>query len=102
MATVSEGTQLANRSGMTPTRLVVIFLLTSGFVLALFFDRVIAQAMAGLGWNNREVIEGLGWEVSTVVGVILGLGLAVGSWAWPQSRQLMNESASELMKVTWP
>lgn len=102
MATVSEGTQLANRSGMTPMRLVVIFLLASGLVLALFFDHILSQAFAGLGWNNREVIEGLGWNVSTVIGVVVGLGLALGAWVWPKSRQLLNESAIELMKVTWP
>lgn len=102
MATASEATQQANRSGMTPTRLVVIFLLASGFVLALFFDHVLSQAFAGLGWANREVLEGLGWQTSTVIGVALGVGGVVWAWAWPKSRQYLNESAAELMKVTWP
>lgn len=102
MATASDATQLANRSGMTPTRLVVIFLLTSGFVLAMFFDHVLSQAFAGLGWANHEVIEGLGWETSTVIGVLLGVACVAGSWMWPAARQLLNESAAELMKVTWP
>ena len=102
MATASEASQLANRSGMTPQRLVVIFLLTSGFVLALFFDHVLSQAFAGIGWGNHEVLEGLGWSTSTVIGVLLAIAAVVGSWMWPAARQLLNESAAELMKVTWP
>ena len=102
MSTQSEGTQLANRSGMTPTRLVVIFLLVTGFVLALFFDKVLGQLWAGFGWPDPEVIEGLQWHVSTVVGVVLAGGLAIGSFVWEKSRQLMSESAVELMKTTWP
>jgi preprotein translocase subunit SecE len=48
------------------------------------------------------VIEGLGWQTSTVIGVLLGIAAVVGSWMWPAARQLMSESAAELMKVTWP
>jgi preprotein translocase subunit SecE len=102
MSNASEATQLANRSGMTPQRLVVIFLLSSGFILALFFDHILSQAFAGLGWANHEVIEGLGWQTSTVIGVILGIAAVAGSWLWPAARELMSESAAELMKVTWP
>lgn len=102
MTTASEATQQANRSGMTPTRLVVIFLLASGFVLALFFDRVLSQAFAGLGWSNREVLEGLDWQTSTVIGVLAAVGTVAWAWGWPTSRHYLNESAAELMKVTWP
>jgi preprotein translocase subunit SecE len=102
MSTPSESAQLANRSGMTPTRLVVIFLLVAGFVLLLFFDKIFGDLWASLGWPNPEVIEGPGWHVSTVVSIVLAAAIAIGSWVYEKSRNLLAESANELMKVTWP
>ncbi|MFZ5469279.1 MAG: preprotein translocase subunit SecE [Myxococcota bacterium] len=102
MATAAEASQQANRSGMDPRRLVVIFLLVAGVVLALLLNHVLGLVWAQLGWRNAEVIEGLGWTVTTLLGVALTVGAAVGTWVHPRSKQLSLEVASELMKVTWP
>jgi len=101
MAT-SEASQQANRSGMDPKRLVVIFYLLSAIVLTQFFEHLLAMLWAQAGWADKEVIEGLGWNVSTLVGVALAGGGAIFAYAHPRTRQLSIEVASELMRVTWP
>jgi preprotein translocase subunit SecE len=97
-----EAAQQANRSGMDPVRLVVMFYLLGGAVLALFFGEVISLAWAKLGFADPELIEGLGWRATQMVGVVLAAALAVGAYAHPKTRSLSMEVASELMKVTWP
>lgn len=98
----SEANLLANRSGMDPRRLLAIFLICSAVVLILFFDHIFGAAWAGLGWRDPEVISGLGWHTSTIVGGALALAIVIGSYAYGTTRRFMMESASELMKVTWP
>ncbi len=102
MATASEASQQANRSGMDPKRLVVIFYLIAGIVLALFLEHVLGLLWARLGWTDRELFEGLGWRVSTLVGYLLAAGLVIGAYMHPKSHELSLDVASELMKVTWP
>jgi preprotein translocase subunit SecE len=102
MATASDATQTANRSGMDPKRLVVIFYLLGGFVTALFVEHVLSMVWDPLGFSNPELIEGLGWKVTTVLGVLLTAGLVVFCFLNPKVRALSLETASELMKVTWP
>ena len=102
MASASEASQQANRSGMDPRRLVVIFYLVFGLIVALFLDHVLDLAWAQFGWRNPEVVEGLGWKVTTLLGVLLALGLGVGAFLYPPTKQISLEVASELMKVTWP
>lgn len=102
MATASEASQQANRSGMDPKRLVVIFYLIAGIVLALFLEHVFGLLWARFGWNDRELFEGLGWRVSSLVGYLLALAIAVGAYAHPRTHALSIDCAAELMKVTWP
>ncbi|MBU8899402.1 preprotein translocase subunit SecE [Corallococcus sp. H22C18031201] len=102
MATASEASQQANRSGMDPKRLVVIFYLIAGIVLALFLEHVFGLLWARIGWNDRELFEGLGWRVSSLVGYLLALALVVGAYVNPKSHALSVDVATELMKVTWP
>ncbi|ADO72797.1 preprotein translocase subunit SecE [Stigmatella aurantiaca] len=102
MATATEASQQANRSAMDPKRLVVIFLILAGIVAALFFEHVLGLVWARFGWGDPVLIEGLDWQVSTLVGYLLALGLAVGTWFHPKSHALAIDIASELMKVTWP
>lgn len=99
---VTEASEQANRAGMDPRRLVVIFFLVFGVVLALFLEHVLAMIFARLQLGDAEVIEGLGWKVSTLVGVLLAAGALIGAWVHPVSKQLSMEVATELMKVTWP
>jgi len=102
MAAASEASQQANRSGMDPKRLVVIFFLIAGLIFALFLEQVCAQLWAWAGWSDPAVIEGLDWKVSTLVGFLLAAGLVVGAYMHPRSHTLSLDVASELLKVTWP
>lgn len=102
MATPSEATQQANRAGMDPLRLVLGFYLAATVVLGLFFAHILTAVWARVGWPNREVVPGIDADVPTVVGYVLALALAVFAWVHPTPKRLAMESASELMKVTWP
>lgn len=97
MAT-DEASQQANRAGMDPLRLVIIFYLLGGIILALFLGHVLASIFAGAGWTDAELIED--WRFSSLLGVILAAGL--GFFCFFRFRSLNMEVASELMKVTWP
>ncbi|MFN0064564.1 MAG: preprotein translocase subunit SecE [Myxococcaceae bacterium] len=100
--TANEGSQQANRSGLDPKRLVVIFYLVAAIVLALFLEHVFALVWAKLGWGDPEIIEGLGWKVSTLVGIGVAFAAAAGFYLHPTSHRLSMETSSELLKVTWP
>jgi len=102
MATSSEASQQANRSGIDPKRLVVIFYLVAGLVLMLFLDHVLSLAWARFGWSDPELIEGLQWKLSSVIAILLSAGAVVFCYLHPEVRQLSIEVATELMKVTWP
>ncbi len=99
---MTTATEQANRSGMDPQRLVVIFYLAFGVVLALFLDHVLELAWASIGLSNPDVVEGLGWRVTTLLGVVLAVGAGLFSYFYPKTKTLSLEVASELMKVTWP
>ncbi|MGZ3456896.1 MAG: preprotein translocase subunit SecE [Archangium sp.] len=102
MAAASEASQQANRSGMDPKRLVVIFFLITGLIFALFLEHVCGLIWARAGWADPTVIEGVDWQVSTLVGFLLAAGLAVGGFLYPKTHTLSLEVATEMMKVTWP
>ncbi len=102
MAAASEASQQANRSGMDPKRLVVIFFLIAGLIFALFLEHVCGLIWARAGWGDPVIIEGVGWKVSSLVGFLLAGGLAVWAYVAPKTHALSLEVASELMKVTWP
>ncbi len=102
MATATEASQQSHRSVMDPKRLVVIFYLIAGIVLALFLEHLFGLLWASAGWNDREVIEGLGWSISTLVGFALALAITIGLYAHPRTHALSLDVASALMKVTWP
>jgi preprotein translocase subunit SecE len=102
MAAASEASQQANRSGMDPKRLVVIFYLLTGLIFAVFLDHVCGLVWGRAGWSDPTIIDGLDWQVSTLVGVLLAAAAAVGAYVHPKSHALSLDVASELMKVTWP
>ena len=70
MATSNEASQQANRSGIDPKRLVVIFYLVAGVVLMLFLDHVLSLVWARFGWSDPELIEGLQWKLSSVIAIL--------------------------------
>lgn len=102
MAAASEASQQANRSGMDPKRLVVIFFLIAGLIFAFFLEHVCGLIWARLGWSDPVIIDGLDWTVSTLLGFVIAAGLVVGAYVYPKTHTLSLEVASELMKVTWP
>jgi preprotein translocase subunit SecE len=102
MAAASEASQQANRSGMDPKRLVVIFYLIAGLIFALFLEHLCGLLWGRAGWSDPTVIEGVDWQVSTLVGFLLAAALVVGAYLYPKTHALSLEVASELMKVTWP
>jgi preprotein translocase subunit SecE len=102
MATASEASQQANRSAMDPKRLVVIFLLLAGIITGLFFEHVLGLLWARFGWGDPILVEGVDWQVSSLVGYLLALGLAILIWVHPKAHAVSTDIASELMKVTWP
>jgi preprotein translocase subunit SecE len=102
MATASEASQQANRSAMDPKRLVVIFLLLAGIVTALFFEHILGAIWARAGWGDPVLVEGVDWQVSTLVGYLLAVALAVFTWVHPKTHAVAIDIANELMKVTWP
>jgi len=102
MATATEASQQSHRSVMDPKRLVVIFYLIAAIVLALFLEHVFGLLWAAAGWTDREILEGLGWNTSTLVGFALAFGAAIALYMHPRTHALSLDVASELMKVTWP
>jgi preprotein translocase subunit SecE len=102
MATATEASQQSHRSVMDPKRLVVIFYLIAGIVLALFLEHVFGLLWAAAGWTDREILEGLGWNTSTLVGFAIAFAAAIALYMHPRTHALSLDVASELMKVTWP
>ena len=99
----NDATTVANRSAMTPERLVVIFTLCLGIVLVLFLKHVIGPIWVAVGLPDRPLIEGAEeWTYSSLVAIALTIGLLGGAWANTRVRHLAFETASELMRVTWP
>lgn len=98
----NDASQQANRSGMDPTRLVLISFLVFALVLSLFLDHLLELAFASLAVRNPEILEGLGWRVTTLLGVGLSFGGAIYCWLNPKVKGLAHEVANELMRVTWP
>ncbi len=102
MPTSSEASQQANRSGIDPKRLVVIFYLASGVALILFLDHILALTWARFGWPDPGLIEGLDWKLTSIVSVLLSVGAVIFCFVNPEVHRLSIEVATELMKVTWP
>ena len=99
----NDATTVANRSAMTPERLVVIFTLCLAIVLVLFLKHVIAPVWVAVGLPDRPLIEGAEeWTYSSLVAVAIAAAVLGGAWANTRVRHLAFETASELMRVTWP
>jgi preprotein translocase subunit SecE len=63
---------------------------------------VLGLIWARIGWNDPVLVEGVDWQVTSLVGYLLAVGLVVGTWFNPKSHDIAIDIASELMKVTWP
>ena len=100
--TFTDGQHQANRSGMTPLRLVVIFTLCLAGALFLFLSHVLAPLWVASGLPDRPIIEGLEWKTTSLVALVITVALLAGAWTNTGVRTLALETASELMRVTWP
>jgi len=99
----NDATTVANRSAMTPERLVVIFTLCLAIVLVLFLKHVVGPVWVAVGLPDRPLIEGAEeWTYSSLVAVAVTGALLGAAWANSKVRRLAFETASELMRVTWP
>jgi preprotein translocase subunit SecE len=101
MAT-DEASAQANRSGMDPRRLVVIFYLLTTLITGLFFEHILGMLWGQFGWPDPILLPGPDWHMTTMLGFVLAAGVAVGCWIHPLTKGLSLECATELMKVTWP
>ena len=98
----TDATTVANRSAMTPERLVVIFTLCLGIVLGMFLQHVLAPIWVAVGLPDRPLFEGSSWTYTSLVALVLTVALLGGAWASTRVRQLSFDTAGELMRVTWP
>ncbi len=98
----TDASQQANRAGMDPKRLVVVAFLVFGIVIALFMGHLFEVAAARLGVGNGRPIEGLDWKWTDVLGIVVTAGAVAFCWTNEKIRNLALETATELMRVTWP
>jgi preprotein translocase subunit SecE len=99
----NEALHQANRAGMSPLRLVVIFTICLAAALVLFLQHVLAPLWVAAGLPDRPIFEGLTeWKTTSLVALVLTVALLGGAWLNTRVRTLAMETASELMKVTWP
>lgn len=88
---------------MSAGRLVVLFYLAAGVVLALFLGKVLGLVFAEVGVADKSAaLESIGLSPTEVLGVVLAAGIGLYCYLNAKTRTLSNEVASELMKVTWP
>jgi preprotein translocase subunit SecE len=98
-----QASEQANRAGMSPGRLVVLFYLAAGVVVALFLGKVLGLVFAEVGVGDKsDALESIGLTPTQVLGVVLAGGIGVFCYMNAKTRTISNEVASELMKVTWP
>jgi len=98
----SDASQQANRAGMDPKRLVVVAFLVFGIIIALFLGHVLETVLARVGVANGRPIEGLDWKWTDLAGIAVTAGAAAYCWTNARIRGLALETATELMRVTWP
>ncbi len=98
-----QASQQANRSGMDPRRLVVIFLILFGLVFGLFLEHILGLVWARFSLPDPMLISGLEESKLTfVLGFVLSAALMVSMLLVPRMKHASEEVATELMKVTWP
>ena len=98
----SDASQQANRAGMDPKRLVVVAYLVFGIIIALFLGHLLEVVLARVGVGNGRPIDGLDWKWTDLTGIVVTAGLVFYCWTNAKIRTLALETATELMRVTWP
>ncbi len=98
----SDASQQANRAGMDPKRLVVVAFLVFGIIIALFVGHLLEVILARTGVANGRPIEGLDWKWTDLIGIVVTAGGVAYCWTNVKVHTLALETATELMRVTWP
>jgi preprotein translocase subunit SecE len=83
-----------------PRRIVAIFYVLAALALGMFLEKVLAISFATAGVNDFAVFGD--WTLSTVLGFLLAVAIAVVVWRVPKTQRVSMEIALELRRVTWP
>jgi preprotein translocase subunit SecE len=83
-----------------PKRIVAIFYVLAALALGMFLEKVLEISFAAAGVNDLVVFGD--WTLSTVVGFLLAVAIAVVVWRVPKTQRVSMEIALELRRVTWP
>lgn len=87
---------------MQGTQRYVIMAYTAMALLAVMtFSRLFAAVFFAAGVSDAQLL-GAGFTVSSLIGMVLGVALAVVLYKNPKSSAFSNEVAAELKNVTWP
>ena len=84
-----------------PTRIVVIGFLLIAVCVGLFFEHLFGAVFAAMRWNDASLI-GESWTLSSLLGYLTAVAIAIGVWMNPRLRELSYEVAVELKKTTFP
>lgn len=85
---------------MSNQRLFALGLVGIAAFVAFVTANLIGSIFAWTGVGDIELFGGL--VLHAVLGVAIGVGLAVWGWMNPRIQEVGQEIAAELKKVTWP
>ena len=80
----------------------MVAFLVFGIIIALFMGHLLEVVLARVGVGNGRPIEGLDWKWTDLIGIVVTAGAAAYCWTNVKVRALALETATELMRVTWP
>ncbi len=83
-----------------PKRIVAISYVVAAVAIGVFLEKVLALVFGYARVNDFEVFGG--WSLSTVLGFVLAVVIAIVVWRIPKTQQVSLEVALELRRVTWP
>jgi preprotein translocase subunit SecE len=83
-----------------PTRMVAIGYLILTTAVGLFLEHLMGAIFNALRWNDKPLVGD--WTVSSLLGFVIAIGIAVAVWTNPRLNGLSFEVAQELRKVSWP
>ncbi len=91
----------ADKAGIDPRRMVVIFFVLAAIAVGVFLEKVIGLVFSYARWNDPAIF-GEDWTLATVLGFAIAAVAAVVLWRTPRTQTVSLEVASELKRVTWP
>lgn len=89
---------------MSTQRILLLGYLVLGLVLALVLEQAVG-ALGGIGalaFLNRSLFGLEGWNVATLIGFAVALGVGLFCWKDARVRGPAVQVVEELQRVTWP